>query len=62
MNYDYLHFGSGYRVDFGRVGSTVIILVGGSDKSRQKKDIAQAKAIWRKYKDEAQKYVRKLGS
>ena len=57
-----LHFGSGYRVYFARVGSTVIVLVGGGDKSTQKKDIAQAKAIWRQYKDEAQKYVRKLGS
>ena len=57
-----LHFGSGYRVYFGRVGSTVIVLIGGGDKSRQKKDIAQAKAIWRQYKDEAQKYARKLGS
>ena len=57
-----LHFGSGYRVYFGRVGSMVIVLVGGGDKSRQQKDIAQAQAIWRQYKDEAQKYSRKLGS
>lgn len=57
-----LHFGSGYRVYFVRVGNTVIVLVGGGDKSSQKKDITQAKALWRQYKDEAQKYVRKLGS
>ena len=57
-----LHFGSGYRVYFVRVGSTVIVLVGGGDKSTQKKDIAQAKTIWRQYKDEAQKYLRNLGA
>ena len=57
-----LHFGSGYRVYFARVGNTIIVLVGGGDKSSQKKDIAQAKALWRQYKDEAQKYARKLGS
>ena len=56
-----LHFGSGYRVYFARVGNTVIVLVGGGDKSSQKTDIAQAQALWRKYKDEAQQYVRKLG-
>ncbi|MGB5769029.1 MAG: type II toxin-antitoxin system RelE/ParE family toxin [Crocosphaera sp.] len=56
-----LHFGAGYRVYFSRVGNTVIVLVGGGDKSSQKKDIVQAKSLWRKYKDEAQKYVRKLG-
>ncbi|CCQ58238.1 hypothetical protein CWATWH0005_3475 [Crocosphaera watsonii WH 0005] len=44
------------------MGNTVIVLIGGGDKSSQKKDIAQAKALWRQYKDEAQKYARKLGS
>ncbi len=57
-----LHFGAGYRVYFARLGNTVIVLIGGGDKSSQKKDIAQAKALWRQYKDEAQKYARKLGS
>ncbi|MDJ0731085.1 MAG: type II toxin-antitoxin system RelE/ParE family toxin [Crocosphaera sp.] len=56
-----LHFGSGYRVYFARVGNTVIVLVGGGDKSSQKTDIAQAQALWRKYKDETEQYVRKLG-
>ena len=57
-----LHFGSGYRIYFGRIGNTVIVLVGGGDKNTQNKDIAKAKAIWRQYKDEAQKYIRNLGS
>ena len=39
-----LHFGSGYRVYFARVGNTVMVLIGGGDKSSQNTDIAQAKA------------------
>lgn len=57
-----LHFGSGYRVYFARVGNTIIVLIGGGDKSSQNTDIAQAKALWRIYKDEAQRYARKLRS
>jgi putative addiction module killer protein len=56
-----LHFGAGYRVYFARVENTIIVLVGGGDKSTQKNDIAKAKELWRKYKDEAEKYARKLG-
>ncbi|MDJ0843058.1 type II toxin-antitoxin system RelE/ParE family toxin [Crocosphaera sp.] len=55
-----LHFGAGYRVYFARIGNTVIVLIGGGDKSSQKKDITEAKKLWREYKDEAQKYARKL--
>lgn len=51
------HFGAGYRIYFARVKNTVIILLGGGDKTTQKKDITQAKALWRQYKDEAQKYI-----
>ncbi len=57
-----LHFGSAYRVYFTRIGNTIIVLVGGGDKSTQNKDINQAKALWRQYKNEAEKYVRKFGS
>ena len=57
-----LHFGAGYRVYFTRVGNTVIVLIGGGDKSTQKRDIVKAKVLWRKYKNEAEKYERKLGS
>lgn len=34
-----LHFGSGYRIYFGVVGSEVVLLLLGGDKSSQKKDI-----------------------
>lgn len=57
-----LHFGAGYRIYFTRVENTIIVLIGGGDKSTQKSDITKAKAIWNQYKHEAQKYARKLGS
>jgi putative addiction module killer protein len=38
--------GSGYRVYFGRVGTTVIVLLCGGDKSTQVADIEKAQAYW----------------
>jgi putative addiction module killer protein len=43
-----IDYGSGYRVYFGQVGSTVH-LIGGGDKGTQDRDIAQAKEFWRKH-------------
>ncbi len=45
-----IDFGPGYRVYFGKDGDTLIILLGGGTKKRQRKDIEQAKALWRQYK------------
>jgi putative addiction module killer protein len=42
--------GPGYRVYFGRDGSTLVILLGGGTKRRQGSDIAEALALWRLYK------------
>jgi putative addiction module killer protein len=56
-----LHFGAGYRIYFTRVGNVVVVLLGGGDKSTQKRDIAKAKEMWQRYKNEAERYVRKLG-
>jgi putative addiction module killer protein len=39
-----LDFGPGYRIYFAKVGTWVILLLGGGDKSTQKRDIAKAKA------------------
>lgn len=39
-------FGPGYRVYFGRVGQTLIVLLCGGDKSTQARDIATARQLW----------------
>ena len=56
-----LHFGAGYRVYFTKTENFIIILLGDGDKNTQKKDIIKAKKLWRKYKNEAERYARKLG-
>ena len=50
-----LHFGSGYRVYFGKVGSTVILLLMGGDKHSQKRDIQKAKYYLHEYKTNQRK-------
>lgn len=40
-------FGAGYRVYFGIIGETVVLLLCGGDKSTQNKDIKKAKEIWK---------------
>ena len=47
-----IHFGSGYRVYFGQVGNTIILLLCGGDKSSQRQDIERAKTYWLEYKRE----------
>ena len=44
-------FGPGYRVYFGETDHTIILLLCGGDKSLQVRDIEQAKAYWREYKE-----------
>lgn len=45
-----IDFGPGYRVYFGRDGSTLIVLLTGGTKKRQQRDIATAIEYWRSYK------------
>ena len=45
-----INFGPGYRIYFGRDGDTLIILLGGGTKSRQHRDIENARALWREYR------------
>ena len=45
-----IDFGPGYWVYFGRDGDTLIILLGGGVKKRQRKDIEAAQDLWREYK------------
>jgi putative addiction module killer protein len=44
-----IDYGGGYRIYFGQVGSVVILLLCGGDKSSQSKDIRRAKEYWRNY-------------
>jgi putative addiction module killer protein len=45
-----IDYGPGYRVYLGQVGSTIVLLLCGGDKSAQAKDIEQAKHYWNEYR------------
>jgi len=51
-----IDYGPGYRVYFGQIGKTIILLLCGGDKSTQNRDIRQAKLYWQDY--ENRKYPR----
>ena len=44
-----MHIGPGYRIYFGRKGDVLIILLCGGTKARQRKDIENARRLWRDY-------------
>jgi putative addiction module killer protein len=44
-----IDYGGGYRIYFGQVGSRVILLLCGGEKSSQERDIQTAKSYWRDY-------------
>lgn len=45
-----IHVGPGYRVYFAQEGVNIYLLIAGGDKSSQKQDIKQAKALWNEFK------------
>ena len=45
-----IDYGPGYRVYFGQLGSTIVLLLCGGDKSMQANDIEQAKHYWNEYR------------
>ena len=46
-----LRFGSGYRIYFGQIDNTLVLLLCGGDKASQARDIKRAKIYWREYKE-----------
>ena len=44
-----IDYGSGYRVYFGQIGSKIVLLLCGGDKSSQEQDIHRAKEYWKDY-------------
>ena len=40
-------FGPGYRIDFGKDGDSIVVLLVGGDKGSHAKDIARARGFWR---------------
>lgn len=45
-----IDYGPGYRVYFGQVGSVIVLLLCGGDKSTQANDIQQAKHYWNEHR------------
>ncbi len=43
-------YGPGYRIYFGQVGSRIVLLLCGGDKSTQEKDIRTAIEYWKDYR------------
>lgn len=46
----HVDFGPGYRVYYGREGDSIVILLGGGSKRGQSRDIAEAIALWERFK------------
>ncbi len=47
-----LHFGSGYRVYYGKIGKRIVLLLCGGEKGSQQRDIKKALKYWKDYKEE----------
>ena len=47
-----VHWGSGYRVYYGRDGDLLVVLLAGGAKKRQAQDIERAIRNWNEYKQE----------
>jgi putative addiction module killer protein len=46
-----IDYGPGYRVYFGQIGSTIVLILYGGDKSTQEQDISKARDYWREYEE-----------
>ncbi len=47
-----LDFGPGYRLYFGKMGPSVVVLLGGGDKRSQSRDVELAKRAWADFLEE----------
>jgi putative addiction module killer protein len=47
-----INFSPGYRIYFGQVGSSIVLLLCGGDKSTQDQDIRKAKEYWTDYRSQ----------
>ena len=46
-----IHLGPGYRLYFGKIKETLVIILCGGDKGTQERDIEKAKEYWELYKE-----------
>lgn len=44
-----INYSPGYRIYFGQIGTTIVLLLCGGDKSTQEQDIIRAREHWRDY-------------
>ncbi len=44
-----INYGPGYRIYFGQIGTIIVLIICGGDKSTQQQDIQTAKEYWRDY-------------
>ena len=47
-----IDYGAGYRIYYGKSGSTIIVLLVGGSKGSQERDITKAKRYWLDYKEQ----------
>ena len=45
-----MFFGPGYRAYFGKDGDSLVLLLCGGDKKTQRRDISEAKKLWKEFK------------
>lgn len=45
-------YGPGYRIYFGQIGSIIVVILCGGDKSTQQQDIRKAIEYWREYRSQ----------
>lgn len=46
-----INYGPGYRIYFGQIKLTIVLLLCGGDKSTQEQDIRKAQEYWREYEE-----------